>query len=133
MPVIADSTQSGVNELATLLADMNKEGGFLIAVLTDWQGLPIASAAAPDQDPDAQSAVVALVQKTAAQIHDQLGMAQTDEIWMYDASGQRLVCRPFNVRERDMILAVLVPNGRQSCRRLTNKAVNAIRRALVES
>jgi len=130
---MADSTKSRGNEFATLLADMNKEGGFLLAVLTDWQGLPIASATAPDQDPDTQSAVVALVQKTAAQVHDQLGMAQTDEISMYDASGQRLVCRPFNASEHDMILAVLVPNERQSYRTLTNKAINAIRRTLLKS
>jgi hypothetical protein len=77
--------------------------------------------------------VVALVQKMAAQVRDQLGMAQTDEISVYDATGQRLVCRPFNAHEHDMILAVLVPNKRQSYRRLTNKTVNAIRRVLSKS
>jgi predicted regulator of Ras-like GTPase activity (Roadblock/LC7/MglB family) len=130
---MADSTKSRRNEFATLLADMNKEGGFLLAVLADWQSLSIASATAPDQDPDTRSAVVALVQKTTAQVHDQLGMAQTDEISMYDVSGQRLVCRPFNASEHDMILAVLVPNERQSYRPLTNKAVNAIHRTLLKS
>ncbi len=115
-------------ELARLLATMNEKGGFPIAVLTDRHGFSIASAAAPDQDPDIQSAVVALIQKTATQVSNQLGMAQTDEISLYDTEGRRLVCRPFEANGHEMILAVLVPNKEQSYRRLTNQAVNAIRR-----
>ncbi|MCQ3980323.1 MAG: hypothetical protein DPW09_43480, partial [Anaerolineae bacterium] len=101
------NTKSGSTELARLLAEMNKAGEFPIAVLTDRHGFPIASAAAPGQDPETQSAVVALVQKTAAQVRDQLGMAQTDEISLYDTNGQRLVCRPISVNGHDLILAVL--------------------------
>lgn len=122
------TSRFGSTEFAKLLDTMNKEGGFPIAVLTDRHGFPIASAAAPDQDPDIQSAVVALIQKTAAQASNQLGMAQTDEISLHDAKGQRLVCRPFEAKGYEMILAVLVPNKHQSYRRLTNQAVNAIRR-----
>ena len=123
-----DAPQFGSSKLATLLADLNKEGGFPIAILTDRQGFPIASAAAPGQDPQSQAAVVALIQKTASQARDQLGMAQTDEISVFDTSGQRLVCRPFRVDGQDMILAVMVPKRDQSYRRLTNKAVDAVRR-----
>lgn len=123
------NTKSGSTELARLLAEMNKAGEFPIAVLTDRHGFPIASAAAPGQDPETQSAVVALVQKTAAQVRDQLGMAQTDEISLYDTNGQRLVCRPISVNGHDLILAVLVPHKTASYRRLTNQAVSAIRRA----
>jgi predicted regulator of Ras-like GTPase activity (Roadblock/LC7/MglB family) len=121
--------KSGSTELAKLLATMNDRGGFPIAVLTDRHGFPIASAADQGQDPDTQSAVVALVQKTAGQVRDQLGMAQTDEVSVYDANGRRLVCRPFNVNGHDMILAVLVPDRQKSYRRLTSQTVNAIRRA----
>lgn len=120
--------KSGSTELARLLIDMNEQGGFPIAVITDRQGFPIAFAADPGQDPETKSAVVALVQKTAAQVRDQLGMAQTDELSMFDTNGQRLVCRPFSANGHNMILAVLVPDKHQSYRRLTNKTVNAIRR-----
>ncbi len=118
----------GSAELAKILAEMNKKGQFPIAVITDRHGFPIASAAAPGQDPEMQSAVVALVQKTAAQVRDQLGMAQTDEISLFDTEGRRLVCRPFNANGHDLILATLVPDKHQSYRRLTNTAVSAIRR-----
>lgn len=116
------------NELAKLLIEMNEQGGFPISVLTDRQGFPIASAAGPGYSPDTQSAVVAMVQKTATQVRDQLGMAQTDEISLFDTSGQRLVCRPMSINGHDMILAVLVPDKDKSYRRLTNQAVNTIRR-----
>lgn len=125
--------ESGSSELVKLLADMNQAGGFPITVLTDQQGLLVASAAAPGQDAETQSAVVALAQKTASQVRDQLGLAQMDEISMYDAAGRRLVCRPFDADGHDIILAVLVPDKRQSYRRLTNKTINAIRRALLKS
>ena len=119
---------SGSTQLAQLLAEMNKKGGFPIAVLTDRHGFPIASAAAPGEDADTQSAVVALVQKTALQAQNQLGMSQTDEISLYDTAGRRLVCRPFTVNEHNLILAVIVPRRGQSYRRLTNTAVSAIKR-----
>ena len=120
--------KSGSIELAQILALMNEKGGFPIAVLTDRHGFPIASAAAPGEDPDTQSAVVALVQKTAAQVSNQLGMAQADEISLYDTNGRRLVCRPFSANDHDMILAVIIPDKTQSYRRLTNTAVSTIKR-----
>jgi predicted regulator of Ras-like GTPase activity (Roadblock/LC7/MglB family) len=118
--------KSGSTEISQLLNTMNAEGGFPISVLTDRHGFPIASAANAGQNADTQSAVVAMVQKTASQVRDQLGMAQTDEISLYDTDGRRLVCRPFSVNGHDMILAVLVADRKSSYRRLTNQAVAAI-------
>ena len=122
-------SNSGSTQLADVLAKMNANGNFPIAVITDMEGFPIAWAAAPDQDPDMQSAVVALIQKTATQVRDQLGMAQTDEISVYDRLGQRLVCRPFEANEHALILAVLVPDKKQAYRRLTNVAIRSIQQA----
>lgn len=115
-------------QLTDVLAEMNEKGSFPITVITDMHGFAFAFAAASDQDPDTQSAVVALIQKTAAQVRGQLGMAQTDEITVYDKQGQRLVCRPFMANGHEMILAVLVTNRYQSYRRLTNQAISVIRR-----
>jgi predicted regulator of Ras-like GTPase activity (Roadblock/LC7/MglB family) len=122
-------TSFGSAQLSDILAEMNREGEFSIAVITDRQGFPLASAAAPGEDPDTQSAVVALVQKTAVQVHQQLGMAQADEISLFDADGQRLVCRPFSANGYDMILAVRIRNKKQSYRRLTNRAIREIKQS----
>jgi predicted regulator of Ras-like GTPase activity (Roadblock/LC7/MglB family) len=107
---------------------MNQEGGFPITVLTDAQGLAIASASSDGTDPERQSAVVAFVQKTAVQVFKQLGLGAADEIALNAENGQRLICRPFQVSEHELILAVLVPEKNLAYRRATNNAVSEIRR-----
>ena len=118
---------SGSAQLNSLLTQINSEGQFPISVLTDFQGLAIAWAASTKMDPERQSAVVAFIQKAAVQVSRQLGMADTDEISFYDINGQHLVCRPFQVDQYGLILAVIVPNRDHSYRRATNRAVREIR------
>jgi predicted regulator of Ras-like GTPase activity (Roadblock/LC7/MglB family) len=117
--------ESRTRELHRLLTELNRRGGFSAAVLTDSQGLPIASASGAGVRPEAQAAVVALVQRTARQVGDRLGMAAADEIALFDQEGRRLVCRPFAVDERRMILGVLVPDRRLPYRRLTSQALRS--------
>jgi predicted regulator of Ras-like GTPase activity (Roadblock/LC7/MglB family) len=119
---------SGSSKIQKLLAEMNRENGFPISVLTDLNGLPIAAATQNGLDPERQSAVVAMVQKMAAQVGKQLGMAEADEISLFDANGQRLVCRPFNTKSHDLILAVIVPERQRSYRRITNQTISEIRK-----
>lgn len=114
--------------MAQVLTDMNEAGGFLMAVITDRHGFPIAAATQSDQDPETPSAVVALVQKTAQQVEGQLGLAPTDEVSLSDAAGRRLLCRPIHIKEHQLILAVLIPTRQQAYRRLTNHAVSQIKR-----
>ena len=123
----SQNSRAGSAKLSDILAEMNEQGKFSISILTDQQGFPLASASAIGEDADTQSAVVALVQKTAVQAHNQLGMGQTDEISLFDSSGQRLVCRPFTANGYDMILAVRIPDRKQTYRRLTNNAIISIR------
>ena len=119
---------SGSSQLNNLLANMNIQEDFPISILTDAQGLTIAWAASEGIDPERQSAVVAFVQKTAVQVSRQLGMASTDEISLFDANGQKLVCRPFTIDNDTMILAVMVADRNNSYRRVTNHAIHEIRR-----
>ncbi len=116
----------GQSAMRTVLSEMNELGGFSLSVLTDLQGFPIASAASAGQAPDAQAAVVALVQKTAAQVRDRLGMAAADEVTLFDSAGRRLVCRPFSVGDYGLILAVMIPDRRKRYRLLTNRAIRAL-------
>ncbi len=118
--------ESGSGKLNQLLAEMNQNGGFPISVLTDAQGLAIASAARNGMDTDRQSAVVAFIQKVAGQAARQLGMGATDEIALNDENGQSLICRPFQVNGHELILAVIVPEKDASYRRATNQAINEI-------
>lgn len=117
---------SGVAELNSILTKMNEEGKFLISVLTDEQGLAIASATSQGIDPERHSAVVAFVQKTAMQVNKQLGLGAADEVCLNDAEGQRLVCRAVHVAGHDLILAVLMSDRTQPYRRITNSAIARI-------
>lgn len=125
--MIDSNAQPTSTRLVQLLTEMNQEGGFPIAVITDRDGFPIASVCNADQDADRQSAVVALVQRTAQQVKDRMGMADTDEFSLYDTDGKRLVCRPFVATGHELILAVVVPDKDLPYRRLTTRTVNAIR------
>lgn len=119
--------ESGSSKLNQLLVEMNQKGRFPISVLTDSQGLAIASAAERGLDTDRQSAVVAFVQKTVSQVTRQLGMGAADEIALNDENGQRLVCRPFQVNGHELILAIMVSEKDASYRRATNQAIHEIR------
>lgn len=112
----------------TLLQEMNEQGKFVMSVLTDMDGLPIAAATRTGDSVNNHSAVVAfLVQRTAKQVQSQLDMGQTDEISISDQERRHLVCRPFQVQGQSLILAVMVPDKR-SYRRLTNQTIRAIQR-----
>src|SRR5512140_3369630 len=117
---------SGSVRLNECLEQMNERGGFPVSVITDAQGLAIASASAGGMDTDRQSAVVASIQKMAGQVSRQLGLGAADEIILNTEQGQRLVCRPFSVNGHDLILAVIVPGREASYRRLTNLVIGEI-------
>jgi predicted regulator of Ras-like GTPase activity (Roadblock/LC7/MglB family) len=120
-------TQSGADILLGILNNMNHEANFPMSVLTDKEGLPIASAFSNGADPEKQSAVVAFLQKTAVQVSKQLGMDEIDEISFSYVDGQHLVCRPFNIETNRLILAIIVTDRDQSYRRITNRAISEIR------
>ncbi len=120
--------KTGSEQLSSILADMNMRGNFLVSVLTDLEGLPLASATTVDgESPEMQAAIVALIQKTALQT-SKVNMDETAEVAVFDRQGRRLVCRPFQVSDHALVLAVMVPHD-QSYRRLTKQAIAAIRQA----
>jgi predicted regulator of Ras-like GTPase activity (Roadblock/LC7/MglB family) len=120
-------TKSGADILLGILNDMNLAANFPMSVLTDKEGLPIASAYSNGADPERQSAVVAFLQKTAVQVSKQLGMDEIEEISFSYVDGQHLICRPFTIDTNRLILAVIVTDRDQSYRRITNRAISEIR------
>ena len=119
---------SGTFRLNALLSQLNEDGNFPISILTDQQGLAIASASSNGFDSDRQSAVVAYIQKTAITVAKQLEMSQASEFSLSDEHGQKLVCRPFSIDGSELILSVMIPNRSQSYKKVTNTAIREIRR-----
>lgn len=117
----------GPQELNKLLGEMNNDGGFPIAVVTDRNGFVIASSSPSGQDAQRQSAVVAKVGETAALASSHLNMGPTDEISINAEQGQQLVCRPIPMNGKELILAVMLKTRTQPYRRATNKVIAQIR------
>lgn len=121
-----DTAPVTYKSLQALLEELNNDGGFSVTVLTDQNGLPIASSSGDSDDIDMQAAVVSKVEKIITQVKPQLGMAATDEISLNDVNGKKLVCRSFNLEGTEFTLAILVDSRNKAHRRLTNKAIAAI-------
>src|SRR5512137_1596102 len=111
--------------LTDVLQTLNDAGGFLVTVLTDAEGLVMASAPSPGWDADKQAAVVALIQRTARQTQV-VSLGTMDEITIRDVNGRRLICRPFELDGHTLLLSVLAEEGKPY-RRLTNAAVRGVR------
>lgn len=114
-------------ELKNSLVEMNDQGGFIISVLTDNIGLPIASSSKDMDEADIQAAVVAQVQKLIVQIKPQLEMSNLAEFLLNDVNGKRLICRSFLIGDSEMTLAVLMDGIDKPYRRITSRAINRIK------
>jgi predicted regulator of Ras-like GTPase activity (Roadblock/LC7/MglB family) len=112
--------------LATILKDMVVQGGFTIAVLTDSNGLPLASSDVDQETSEAQSAVVAQVQNVVLRALGHLSMSAPEEISLNDVDGRKLVCRQFSSNGTMVYLAVLIPSQRKAHRQLMNKAIRSV-------
>ncbi len=114
---------SGFDLLESILFEMNGIGKFSKSVLTDKEGLPIASAALDGSNADRQSAVVAFMQKAAIQASKQLGFADLDEISISYVDGQQLVILPFNVNDKVLILTAVITDRHQPYRKIIGNAI----------
>ena len=115
--------------LTTILKDLNNQGGFTIAVITDQDGLPIACSDVDQQVSEAQSAVVAQIQNVVLRALGHLSMSAPEEIVLNDIDGRKLVCRQFFCGDAEIVyLAVLVPNRTKTYRKLMNQAIHSIQK-----
>jgi predicted regulator of Ras-like GTPase activity (Roadblock/LC7/MglB family) len=110
-----------------VLQKMNDQGHFKAAVLTGNDGLPIATVPF-SYDKDTTAAMVALLQRVSKEARTQLGMAEVDEVTIFDRDRIRLVCRYLVIDGEELVLAVMVPPNRYH-RRLTNQAMREIEAA----
>ena len=113
-----------------ILQEMNRAGDFKAALLSTTEGLSLASAPAGYED-EMAAATVALLNKVARQAHQQLSLAQVDELSLVGDDRTRLTCRYFSVANQDLVLTVLTP---PDCyyRRLTNQAIREIRQCWLD-
>ncbi len=113
--------------LERILRLMNEEGHFKASVLVSAEGLPLSSVSSPF-DAETMAAMVSLVRSTIERARQSIGLDEIDEVSVVQADRMRFICRCFRVEEEELVLAVVAPPY-QTYRRLTNRAINRIRRA----
>ena len=121
-----ENTHQGLASLVDILKKMRQEGNFNFCVLIDKDGFQVASSANSTQDLDRKAATIALIQRTIDQVQRHMQMTSPQEVVIFDSSGQRLVCRLFQIQQYPMILACIVPDRNQPYRKIINKAIREI-------
>jgi predicted regulator of Ras-like GTPase activity (Roadblock/LC7/MglB family) len=123
------TSESGWQEttFAKILDDMNEAGNFKASFLADAEGLPVA-AANSSYDTDTASAMAAMVRNAVEQTRTRIDLAEADEVTVRANDKVRLVSRYFAVGDDTLILVVVAPPDRPY-RRVTNRAIKALRTA----
>lgn len=121
-----ENTHQGLASLVDILKKMRQEGNFSFCVLIDKDGFQVASSANSTQDLDRKAATIALIQRTIEQVQRHMQMTSPQEVVIFDSSGERLVCRLFQIQQYPMILACIVPDRNQPYRKIINKAIREI-------
>lgn len=116
-----------LSSIRAILLEVKLAGGFERILLTDDQGLPIASSMDDMEQSEVYAAVVSMAQKLATQISEALQTSSTAEFVLDGIDGKRLVIRPFKAKETDFLLSVQIDNHQTSYRRLLSKAIRSIK------
>ncbi len=115
------------SSIQSILMEAKHAGAFERILLTDNQGLPIASSMDDIEQSEVYAAVVSMIQKLATQINQALQSSSTAEFVLDGIDGKRLVIRPFKVKETELLLSVLIPDHQSSYRRLLAKTIRSIK------
>jgi predicted regulator of Ras-like GTPase activity (Roadblock/LC7/MglB family) len=119
-----DSSQS----IHDQLKEINQRSGFTATVLTDDDGLPLATASQTEGDlAEMLAAVAPLVQRMVQRSNERAGLSEANEVVINNADRSRLICRFFVARQQMLILACLVPEG-VPYRRAMNLTVSTVQK-----
>src|SRR3990172_13114652 len=111
------------NPVALVLAEMKRTAQFQASTLSLRDGLLVASSASNEDNPAAQSAVVAKLAEAANLIRSQMAIGAPEELSFNAEDGKRLICRPFKLNGHELILAVLIPRRGQPYRPATTQPI----------
>ncbi|MCK4763538.1 MAG: roadblock/LC7 domain-containing protein [Candidatus Aminicenantes bacterium] len=124
------SGKSLQGKLEKVLFRINKEGGFRASIISDLDGLSLASVAS-EFDDRRISAISAIVQDVSEKAEKHFDFKRMDEVSLVDDGKFRLVFRQFEVGGQQFILTAAVP-PHTAYRKLTNAALKEISNILKE-
>jgi predicted regulator of Ras-like GTPase activity (Roadblock/LC7/MglB family) len=119
-----------LESIKSILAQLSQESQLAQCILTDDTGLMVASSGVNGEESETYAAAVSMLQAFMSKAEKQIGMSKMDEFALTDATGKRLICRPFTAFDGSTFILVIVLNNRhQPYRRSVRIAIQAIRSA----
>ncbi len=120
-------SRSRSQHLEHVLSRVVQEQGFLVAVLTNHEGLPLSASAGEDRLlSEVLAAVAPVIERAAHQSNVHSGLEAADEVVIQNVDRTRIVCRFFAVNDQPLILACVVPKN-VAYRRAMNTLIREIR------
>lgn len=116
--------------LPKILAQMNKEGGFIISSLVRDDGFSIASAVAPGTDRDVVAAVSGFISDSAERVRTELKLGDIRDISIRCTQGKAVFKKIGSSEKQALILAAVMPRNVRYHSRPIGKAATKIRRLL---
>jgi hypothetical protein len=112
--------------LTKFLCSLCDSSNFEQLILTDEQGLLIASSGNNQEQSENQAAILSMIKTFMARMNDQMNLSLTSEFILRDANGKKLVVRPFYANKTELIISALIPDDHTPYKRTFNSAIRSI-------
>jgi predicted regulator of Ras-like GTPase activity (Roadblock/LC7/MglB family) len=117
-------TKSVIKRINKILKKAQKEGGFIAAIITTYEGLCLAAVDINDNN-DSIAAMTSRIHETVRQSENDLGLSNVNEIVLRGENKMKVVVRQILIGEHKFIFAVMAPANR-SFRLIMNKTMKKI-------
>ncbi len=118
------------SKLATILQEMNKEGGFIASVLARDDGLLMASAVSARTNGDIAAAMAGHVANSVERMRDELGLGALKDISVRCDEGKAVFRKIASEGKIALIIGVIMPKGVRYHARAIGKGSTRIRSVL---
>ncbi len=117
-------TKSVIKRINKILKKAQREGGFVAAIITTYEGLCLAAVDINDNN-DSIAAMTSRIDETIRQSENDLGLSTVNEIVLRGANRMQVAARHILIGEHKFIFAAMFPANR-SFRLIMNKTMKKI-------
>lgn len=118
-------TNQSQTSLDDILNHVLDQGDYEAALISDQDGLPLASTGARTT-PGMMAAMTALLRDAAIEAHQRLDLAYVNELSLVGDDRYRFVCRFFHTDAGQLLSLTMVVPPDQAYRQVTNEAIKEI-------
>ena len=112
-------------KLQAIMNQLVDVGNFIACVVASEDGLVVASAVRENVNQDIAAALTSLVQQTVERVKKELEIGDIRYV-IIDGKKGKVIFKSINGKSEDLILAVIVPPGVKTFKRVISKATKEI-------